>query len=529
MASAAAPTATKGNGPIIVGLLLGVLLAALDQAVVGPSVLNITRDIGGFEHMAWLFSAYMLASTIVIPLAGKFSDLYGRRPIYILGMSLFLLGSALCGTATSMGQLILYRALQGLGGGALFPVALATIADLYAPGDRGRVSGGFGAVFGLSSVIGPFLGGWIVDYVHVFGIDSWRWIFYVNVPVGIAAITMVALFFPRTTRRSTAPVDYLGIATLTTALVSVLLVAVWGGETYGWGSPQILGLAALAFLATGAFVLVERRAQDPIIPLALFREPIFAVSAAASFIMGAGMFTVMVFMPSYLQTVLGVTATYSGSTLIPLSLSLVGGSILSGFLMRKYGYKPFAVLGTLIAACGFAALWLLPLRPPGWRVMLEMVVIGLGLGFTIQTFILAVQNAVERRYTGVATSSITLFRTLGVTLGVAALGALLNRRVAAELPARVAMEDLQPLLQHPASGGRVERIPSLIGLPGFEAPPAVVEGIRDAFAVSVAGIWIASAVICLVALGVVLFLRSIPMKGAEEYHGAEAAPSPATD
>ena len=526
MATNAAPTGKRGNGPVIVGLLLGVLLAALDQAVVGPSVLNITRDIGGFEHMAWLFSAYMLASTVVIPLAGKFSDLYGRRPVYILGMSIFLLGSALCGTATSMPQLILYRAIQGLGGGALFPVALATIADLYAPSERGRVSGGFGAVFGLSSVIGPFLGGWIVDSVHVFGIESWRWIFYVNVPVGVAAITMVALFFPRATRRSTAPIDYLGIATLTTALVSVLLVAVWGGETYAWTSPEVLGLAALALLATAAFILVEGRAQDPIIPLALFKEPIFAVSAAASFIMGAGMFTVMVFMPSYLQTVLGVTATYSGSTLIPLSLSLVGGSIVSGFLMKRFGYKPFALAGTLIAALGFASLAFLPLRPPVWLVMLEMVVIGVGLGFTIQTFILAVQNAVERRYTGVATSSITLFRTLGVTIGVTALGVLLNRRVATELSARVPAADLEPLLQHPLSGGRIERIPSLLGTPGFDAPPAAVEGIRDAFAVSVAGIWIASALVCLVALGVVFFLRSIPMKGSEEYHGA-AEPSPA--
>lgn len=526
MSATPAPAARRGNGPVIVGLLLGVLLAALDQAVVGPSVLNITRDVGGFEHMAWLFSAYMLASTVVIPLAGKFSDLYGRRPIYILGMSIFLLGSALCGTATSMPQLILYRAIQGLGGGALFPVALATIADLYAPSERGRVSGGFGAVFGLSSVIGPFLGGWIVDHVHLFGVDSWRWIFYVNVPVGIAAITMVSLFFPRVSRRSTAPIDYLGIATLTTALVSVLLVAVWGGETYAWTSPQVLGLAALALLATGAFVLVERRAEDPVIPPALFREPIFAVSAAASFIMGAGMFTVMVFMPSYLQTVLGVSASYSGSTLIPLSLSLVGASILSGFLVKRVGYKPFAVGGTLIAAVGFTALWLLPLRPPVWLVMLEMVVIGIGLGFTIQTFILAVQNAVSRRHTGVATSSITLFRTLGVTIGVTALGVLLNRRVSTELPARVPMGDLEPLLQHPLSGGRIERIPSLIGLPGFDAPPAVVEGIRDAFAASVSGIWVASALLCLAALGVTLFLRSIPVKGAEEYHATEPAPAP---
>lgn len=532
--SATAPGTGKGNVPVLAGLLLGVLLAALDQTVVGTSLGKIVADVGGFEHFAWLFSAYMLASTIAIPIAGKLSDIYGRRPVYLMGMVLFLLGSALCGTATSMTQLILYRGIQGLGGGAIFPVAIATIADLYPPSERGRVGGLFGAVFGISSVVGPFLGGWIVDNVHLFGIESWRWVFYVNLPLGALGITMVATFFPRVAARRQARIDYAGIATLTLALTSGLLVTVWGGETYAWTSVQILGLGALALASTVAFLVAERRAEDAVLPLGLFREPIFAVSAAASVLMGAGMFTVISFMPTYLQGVLGVSATYSGSALIPLSLGIVAGSAGSGALMKRVGYKPFAVAGPLMAALGFAALFLMPLRPAVGTVVAILAFLGVGIGFTIQTFILASQNAVERRHVGVATSSITLFRTLGATVGVTLLGVLLNRRLARELPERVPPEALEGMLANGFIAGHLERIPSLLLRPEFVAgaPPHVVEGVKDAFASSVAWVWLGGALVCAAALLVALFLRSRPMKTREEYMGpreggAEDAPAAA--
>lgn len=539
------------NALVLTGLLMGMLLAALDQTIVGTSLGKIVADIGGFEHFAWLFSAYMLASTVVIPIAGKLSDIYGRRPVYITGMAVFLLGSILCGTATSMTQLILYRGLQGLGGGAIFPVAIATIADLYPPSQRGKVGGLFGAVFGLSSVVGPFLGGWIVDYVHVFGVDSWRWVFYVNVPVGIAAITMVALFFPRINNRHKVPIDYAGIGTLTLSLVSLLFITIWGGDTFAWASPQIFGLIALTLASTAAFILIERRAADPVLPLHLFRNPVFAVSMVASLLSGAAMFTIISFMPTYLQGVVGISATYSGSALVPLSLGIVFGSAGSGFLMRKFGYKPFAVGGFVIAIVGYLLLSRLAAGgtdPSLALAIAEMALLGLGIGFTIQTFIIAVQNAVERRHVGVSTSSVTLFRTLGATLGVTALGAVLNRKLQQEIPANVDRPVLEGMLQNPFLDGKVERVPSMLLQPGFrenfianleqfrqmphEQAVAVADkailGIKTSYAAGMEVIFLVGAGVAATALVVTLFLKSIPMKSPEEYmaQGEAAAPAP---
>lgn len=549
MAATASPGETKKAphiGLILAGLMLGILLAALDQTVVGTSLGKIVADIGGFEHFAWLFSAYMLASTIVIPIAGKLSDIYGRRPIYIAGMVIFLAGSALCGTAMSMTQLIIYRGIQGLGGGAIFPVAIATIADLFAPSDRGRVSGLFGAVFGLSSVVGPFLGGWIVDYVHIADIASWRWVFYVNLPIGITAITFVALFFPRITNKQNVSIDYAGIATLTLGLLSMLLVVVWGGDTYAWASAQIFGLIALSLLSFGAFIAIERRAKDPVIPLTLFKNPVFAVASVVAILAGAAMFTVISFMPTYLQGVVGISATYSGTALIPLSLGLVAGSVISGSLMKKFGYKPFILLGFALVIVGYGLLSTLGVHPAIWVAVLEMIVLGLGIGFTIQTLIVACQNAVERRYLGVATSGITLFRTLGATLGVTALGVVLNRKLQSEIPANVDPQIVGGLSNNPFIAHKVERIPSLLLQPNFRETfianiekflkqphdqavimaDKAIEGIKLSYWHGMEIVFIVGAVVAVVALIITAFMKVIPMKSAEEYHGkpGEAAP-----
>jgi EmrB/QacA subfamily drug resistance transporter len=531
---AAAPAATakvapKSNVPVLAGLLLGVLLAALDQTIVATAIPTVVRDLGGIDRYTWLFAAYMLGSTVVIPIAGKLSDLYGRRPIYLVGMGVFLLGSALCGTATTMDQLILYRAVQGLGGGAIFPVAIATIADLYPPAERGRVGGLFGAVFGLSSVVGPFLGGSIVDYVHLFGVDSWRWIFYVNVPVGALGIFMVASFFPRTGTRSTAPIDFAGIATLTTALVSALLVAVAVEEGYAWTSGAVLGLAALALVAFGAFLWAERRAADPIIPLRLFRNPIFAVASVVAVFGGAAMFTVVSFMPTYLQGVVGISATYSGTALIPLSLGIVAGSVSSGILVKRFGYKAFIVGGFAIAAVGYLLLASMTRDPEVWKAVAEMAVLGVGVGFTIQTLILAPQNAVGRRDVGAATSSITLFRTLGATFGVTLLGIAFNRRLSDEIPQRVDPGLVQGLLANELIAGKMARITQVLIQPELRdrLPPDAVEGIKAAFSEAMAVIFLAGAAIAAVALLISVFLKSIPMKTAEEYNAKpeDGAPS----
>lgn len=533
-ATADAPVAKKAPhiGFVLTGLMMGILLAALDQAVVGTSLFTIVSDIGGFERFAWLFSAYMLASTIVIPIAGKLSDIYGRRPIYLAGMGVFTLGSILCGTATSMDQLIAYRAIQGLGGGAIFPVALATIADLYPPSERGRIGGLFGATFGLSSVIGPFVGGWIVDYVRVGDIAPWRWVFYVNVPVAIVAMTFVALFFPRFTSKHKVSIDYAGTAALTLALLSGLLVFVLVGEGYAWLAPETLGLAAVSLAALAAFVLVERRAKDPVIPPHLFRNPVFAVSVAAGLFAGAAMFTVISFMPTYLQGVVGLSPTNSGTTLIPLSLAMVTGAGVSGALTKKFGYKPWMIAGFSLTIIGYLLLWRLSAmgtQAPVWLAILELVVVGAGIGFTLQTFIIAVQNAVEKRNVGVATSSFTLFRSLGVTVGITILGLLLNARFVQALRARMAPEWIARF----EAQGDLANVPNVLrnpdALAGIASAPGgaeALEAIKLSFAEAIGVVFLVAAAIACVALAITFFLRSIPMKTAEEYHAdGEASPA----
>jgi EmrB/QacA subfamily drug resistance transporter len=565
-ASATTPAEEKGHGLILAGLMLGILLAALDQTVVGTSLPKIVGELGDFQYFPQLVTAYLLASVIVIPIAGKFSDLYGRRPIYLAGMVLFLAGSALCGiagqwgvwhvgsmTVSGMWQLILFRFIQGLGGGAIFPVALATVADMYSPSERGRVQGLFGAVFGLSSVIGPFLGGWIVDNLHIGSVSPWRWVFYVNLPVGLVGIVMVATHFPRTAAHPGTKIDWAGVATITAALTAIVLVASFGGDTWAWGSWQILGLIAVSLLFTALFIWAEARAKDPLIPLTLWNEPIFTVSAIASILMGSAMFGVIAFMPTYMQGVVGISATYSGAVLVPLTLMLVAGSIVSGQLMKRFGYKPFTVMGTIIAGTAFFGLWYINQQgiPPIWLAVVIMMWLGIGLGFTIQTFTVAVQNAVERRFVGTGTAAITLFRSLGATVGIAALGAILNRNVDNNLPPKVAAAAAtnpavgglyHSVLTNPFVGGKVENVPQILvssdalnGLHTAEAagkvPPGTVDQflsvLKDAFNVSIGGVWLAGALIAVVAFVVVLFLRNKKLKTAEEYHGDQPAAAPA--
>jgi EmrB/QacA subfamily drug resistance transporter len=520
--------AGAGRNMLLLGLMLGTLLSALDQTIVGTSLPKIVANIGGFEHFAWIFTAYMLSSVVMIPIAGKLSDLYGRRVVFLTGMVFFLAGSALCGTAANIFQLIAYRGIQGIGGGIIFPVALATVADIYAPTERGKVQGAMGAVFGFASVVGPFLGGWMVDNVFVLGIASWRWVFYINLPVGIAAISVVALNFPRHVYKDTLPMDYAGIATLSTGLVALLLMTAWGGDTYAWNSVQIYALAALSAAAFLAFIPVELRARDPILPPHLFKEPIFTVSAIAVLITGVCMFGMIYFIPTYMQGVVGISATYSGAVLLPLSFMMVFASFLSGILMNRVGYKAFALAGTLITASGLYLLAQLGVSPPIWLAVAEMMFLGAGIGFMLQTYIIATQNAVDKKQVGVATSTLTLLRSLGATLGVTALGVVLNDRLASELPRHVPEPALNQLLELPFINGHVGEIPSLLLKPEFLNSPytqkAVVDGIKDAFATSLSLVFMIGMVFAIIGFFVTLFLKSKPLKSAEEYHNGGPAP-----
>jgi EmrB/QacA subfamily drug resistance transporter len=515
----------EGGPLLILGLMLGILLAALDQTVVATSLPQIVADINGFEHFAWVFAAYMLGSTLVIPLAGKLSDTYGRRPIYLAGMSVFLVGSMLCGTSTDIWQLIAWRFAQGAGGGMIFPVAMAVVADIYAPTERGKIQGTFGAVFGMASVIGPFLGGAIVDNLHVFGIASWRWVFYVNIPLGAVALSVVWTHFPRKSGKQVPPFDFLGTAALMTSLASALLVTVLGGATYAWTSPQVIALVAIAVGAFVAFIFAERRAKDPVVPLSLFKNRVMAVSVIAVFLLGAGIFGVIGFFPSFLQGVVGFSATYSGATLIPLSLALIAGAGISGFSFARVGYKPFALSGGFISAAGFALLLSMGTSPTLAVALLGLVVVGLGVGFRIQSYTLAAQNAVERNVIGTATSTVILFQTIGATFGVTILGVMLNNAVIAQLPQHVDAQNLTILMANPYIGGHMERIPSLLVQPAFTqfAPAALVQGIKDAFALAMQVIFLAGIAISLAAGIVTIFLPKIKLKTREEYMGKPGA------
>lgn len=517
-----------GRLTIMIGLMLGVLLFALDQTVVGTSIYKISSSLNGFEHMAWIFTAYMLTSTIVIPLSGKVSDLIGRKPVFLTGMIIFLTGSVLCGFAGSfnflgisgMVQLILFRGLQGLGGGMVFPVAIATIADLYAPAERGKIQGAMGGVWGLSSILGPFLGGWIVDYMHIFGVASWRWVFFVNVPVGIAAITMISIFFPRLKKHGTPPIDYIGAALITGALLPLLLITVWGGDQYPWLSWQIFGLGIISAVCLGLFLFVETKAKDPIIPLQLFKEPVFSVAAVVGFIMGMGMFGVITFMPTYFQGVVGMTATYSGAVLIPLTATMVIGSVSSGMLMKRAGYKIFIVSGALFVAMGMLWLSQLGTSPPIWLAVVGMMICGLGMGFGMQTLIVAIQNVVVRHLVGTGTSTMVLIRSLGSTIGVTVLGTILNRRFEHEFDSQVPKPMQASLLANPMIDGHKDRIPQLLSSDAFlkAAPPAVIDGIKVAFSNSISLLFLISFCLALLAFIVALFLKSVPLKSMEEYN-----------
>jgi EmrB/QacA subfamily drug resistance transporter len=458
----------------------------------------------------------MLATTIMIPLAGKMSDRYGRRPVFLIGMGCFLTGSMLSGLAQDMNQLIIFRFVQGFGGGAMFPVAVATVADLYPPSDRGKMQGTLGAFFALASIIGPFVGGWIVDNI------DWRWVFYINLPFGIAAIAVTSVKFPKVVADTGKPIDYLGIAFLTVALTSGLLITFWGGSTYAWVSLEILSLAAASAVFAILFIYVESRAEDPMLPLSLFKEPVFALCCVSLMVMVMGLLGVVAFLPMFLQAVIGMSATYSGELLVPLMLTSMFGAILSGVMLKRTGYKPWILAGPLIAALGLYLLSTLDGDSSSLEAVGCLMIGGLGLGFTMSNYVVAGQNVVSKRMMGVASSTLTLFRTLGGTIGVTVLGVVVNRRFSDELVGRLppgyeglASEDLSTLGNYLLSGQ------------DGSVPPVVIESIRSALSESITFVFLVSAFVVLAAFIITLFIRSVPLKSNEELRGEAPPPGAA--
>ncbi|WP_339097385.1 MDR family MFS transporter [Deinococcus sp. VB343] len=423
----------------LIGLLMVFLLAALSQNIVGTAMPRIIEELHGFNLYSWVTTAYLLASTVMVPIYGKLSDLYGRKPILIFGIVMFLFGSALCGLAGEpwlgnflgggMNQLIAFRAVAGFGGAALFTIAFTILADMFDPAERAKFGGFFGAIFGLSMVLGPLIGGWLTDHL------SWRWTFYANLPVGLLALFIIIAKMPRIGTKSGGKIDWLGALFILGTTIPLLLALTWGGTTYAWNSATILSLFAGSLVSLVLFLLVESRTKDAIIPLSLFRVPIFSVSNLASFVINIAFMGIVIFLPLYMQMVLGVSATNSGMSMLPLMIGLMGASILSGNIVARTGqYKPWIIGGTLVLILG---MWTLEgLKPDTtlpdlyWRMFL----VGLGLGPSQSLFTLAIQSGVSVRELAVATSSSQFFRQIGNTIGAAVFGTLLMNNLHTEMP-----------------------------------------------------------------------------------------------
>ena len=428
----ATPAPQANLGVIFSGLVLVMLLAALDQTIVSTALPTIAGDFGGLSHISWVVSAYLLAATTATPLYGKLGDLYGRKVVLQSAVLLFLAGSALCGAAQNMTELIAFRAVQGLGGGGLIVLTQAVVGDVVPPRQRGLYQGIFGAVFGISSVAGPLLGGFLVDNV------SWRWIFYVNLPLGVIALVVLAAVLPRTGRRGEPQIDYLGSLLLAGGLSAIVLVTSLGGNTWAWSSPQVAVVAALGIALLLAFGFVERGAAEPVLPLGLFRNRVFSSAGLLGLIVGFAMFGSITFLPLFFQTVNGASPTGSGLRLVPMMLGLLVTSIGSGRLIARIGrYKPFPVVGTVLITVGFILLDGLGIHTGTLSGSLRLLVLGLGLGMVMQVLVLAVQNAVDYRDLGVATSGATLFRSIGGALGTAVFGAVFSNRLTSQLAGKV--------------------------------------------------------------------------------------------
>ena len=528
--SPAADLSPRAKQGIVVAIMLALFLGALDQTIVGTALPRIITELNGASLYTWVVTIYLLASTVTVPIYGKLSDMYGRKPLLLIGVGLFLVGSALAGLSQNIEQLIIFRGIQGLGAGALFPIALATIGDLFSAQERGRYQGLFGAVFGLSSLVGPALGGFLTDTL------SWHWIFYVNLPIGIFAMAIITRELPTIKGRANQKIDFLGAITFAAGIIPVL-IGLTNVQSNAFGTPEVAGLISLGLVILGGFLFIEAKAAEPIIPLELFRNRTFAAAAAATFFASFGFFSSIIFLPRYFQSVLGESATSSGYATLPLLLGVIISSVSAGQIVARRGrYKRLILGAILLVAAGSLLLTNLQADTNPWVLRGWMFLAGLGVGPTLSVFTIVVQNAVPFRFLGAATSNLTFFRQVGGSVGLAIVGSYFGGQLATTIPARLAAV-IPPELAAGFSGGSVDLSkltnvgdlgPTILAsLPETVRPmvepliPAIVLAIKAGIADAIGSIFWLALVASLLAFVLSTLIEEIPLRS----HGAGAPPA----